>query len=126
VAGLAVDDRWTLPTPLSTARALLEKRQFARALTPLLEAWSETRSTRLAAFIERAITNDPKVYCLREPGGPWSIDVPVVDWSAALAGNLHAGLTGVDATITIARNDDRYLSHVQKALAPLGSRVEYR
>lgn len=75
---------------------------------------------------ELAITNDPQIYCLRELGGPWSIDIPLVDWSAALAGNLAAGLAGVDATITIARSDARYLTHVEEALAPLGGRVEYR
>jgi hypothetical protein len=74
---------------------------------------------------EVAITNEPRIYALRDPGGPWTIDIPVVDWNAALAGNLAAGLAGLDATVTIARTDARYQVHVEKALAPLGDRIRY-
>lgn len=117
---LALEDM-IVPFPeLATSPLRLQRLEVITLLTRIA-AWLDAIAT--TTITELVITNDPQIYCLREPGGRWEIEIPRVDWSAALAGNLAAGLAGVDAAITIARTDERYHTHVVKAL---GDRVTYR
>jgi uncharacterized protein (TIGR02996 family) len=109
------------------AQSPLRALQRLEVVTLMSHVGRWLQSIETTSITELAITNDPKITCVRELGGPWLIDVPVVDWNSNTAGNLAAGLAGIpDAAITVATTDARYLDHVKRALAPLGDRVTYR